>query len=64
MINKIEKKLAISKNNLSRHPEKNLYLNYLFYLNGALFNYLTLQSYFKYKYEIKSIIHINSKKNK
>ena len=35
MINKIEKKLAISKNNLSRHPEKNLYLNYLFYLNFA-----------------------------
>lgn len=35
MINKIEKKLAISENNFSKYPEKNLYLNYLFYLNFA-----------------------------
>ena len=35
MINKQEKKLVISENNLSKNPEKNLYLNYLFYLNFA-----------------------------
>lgn len=35
MINKLEKKLVISGNNLSISPEKNLYLNYLFYLNYA-----------------------------
>ena len=42
-----------------------IYLNFLLYLNGSLFNYLTLNSYFKYKYEIKTAIDINySKKNK
>ena len=41
-----------------------IYLNSLLFFNGSLFNYLTLNSYFKYKYEIKTNIDINySKKN-
>ena len=36
-----------------------VYLNFLLFLNGSLFNYLTLDSYFKYKYEIKRAIDIS-----
>ena len=42
-----------------------IYLNFLLFLNGSIFNYLTLNSYFNYKYNKKSIIKLNySTKNK
>ena len=41
-----------------------IYLNFLLFLNGSIFNYLTLNSFYKYKYEIKTAIDIRySRKN-